>query len=552
MSRQLSIPDDDNRVRRNRRTVDVFLDQDVQQQQQRVLFKQSSLDEDDHLIEAQQQQQQQDDDTWGESSTEEESHHSLQSVTLVPSKRSCPESKSLSDDSCLEVTDDEEELEDEEESFHPSLLQDDDDESDYSDCSEENHKQLMRSFLLDDHSIVSALSHDHASVRFDEDDDENDYDDDDDHDDDDDASEATSICSGLVAQSVVKKGSNDSDLLAAVDVTTVVDKETAIPPTPTETKKTMKKHYAETLTPVPNDGPAQMEIKGAGAEAVNGVYVQDGYSCNACRYKRRTKVGTSTTGWVYLYQHLNERRGRYWYLSIAPSGHKPGVTEDKGLYTVMYKAPVHQDCIHVPPQVGWETSDDSIGQNPAPRIRHLAVGGSTRGRPGLLKLGQGKKKLESSTRALQPWAESESDEEETTVDQTTPTKLEAPFSNALSTTTKPSTTPPRVLPPPSQSAQELIRRIRPTVDRSKALSSMRRIAGLKVRSSSDRAFAVEPPQREFSRSVSVHTIATQRRATKQLAAREESRMRIQIKPKHQVAVDRSLEDQINQLLSGRR
>ncbi|GAX26841.1 ubiquitin carboxyl-terminal hydrolase 9/24 [Fistulifera solaris] len=119
--------------------------------------------------------------------------------------------------------------------------------------------------------------------------------------------------------------------------------------------------------PVANDGPFQVFVQGAGNPAVDGVYSQDGFFSNACRY---TKHGRwkDTDYKFYIFQCPVSNNTRHWYISIVPYGGNPGTSSDIDFYT----APVQEDCVHVPPKIGWVKANE--GRDPSPMLAFRFAG----------------------------------------------------------------------------------------------------------------------------------------------------------------------------------
>ena len=110
-----------------------------------------------------------------------------------------------------------------------------------------------------------------------------------------------------------------------------------------------------------NEGPYQIVIEGAGTRAVNGVYSQDGYFENACKYCKDGRWKESEQKF-YIFQCNVSNNTKHWYISIVPFGGNPGTSSDIDFYS----APAGHECLRVPPDKGWVKAPE--GTDPAPRL----------------------------------------------------------------------------------------------------------------------------------------------------------------------------------------
>jgi ubiquitin carboxyl-terminal hydrolase 9/24 len=115
------------------------------------------------------------------------------------------------------------------------------------------------------------------------------------------------------------------------------------------------------IEPVANDGPFQITVQGSGNPAVNGVYSQDGFFANACRYTKHGRWN-NTDYKFYIFQCHVSNNTRHWYISIVPYGGNPGTSSDIDFYT----GPVTEECRHIPPRIGWVKANE--GKDPCPTL----------------------------------------------------------------------------------------------------------------------------------------------------------------------------------------
>jgi ubiquitin carboxyl-terminal hydrolase 9/24 len=122
-----------------------------------------------------------------------------------------------------------------------------------------------------------------------------------------------------------------------------------------------------------NDGPYQIIVEGAGNPAVNGVYVQDGYFEQACRFVKDGLWNKKQRKFYILQCHVSNNT-KHWYISIVPSGASAGTSSDIDFYT----APLSDEDRHIPPAKEWTISTE--GRSPPPelvfRTKHVGVSDS--------------------------------------------------------------------------------------------------------------------------------------------------------------------------------
>jgi ubiquitin carboxyl-terminal hydrolase 9/24 len=112
---------------------------------------------------------------------------------------------------------------------------------------------------------------------------------------------------------------------------------------------------------VANEGPYQVVIESAGTPEVNGVYNQDGYFENACKYFREGKWKNSLYKF-FIFQCNVSNNTKHWYISIVPYGGNPGTSSDIDFYS----APATHECARIPPTKGWVKALE--GLEPAPEL----------------------------------------------------------------------------------------------------------------------------------------------------------------------------------------
>jgi ubiquitin carboxyl-terminal hydrolase 9/24 len=120
-----------------------------------------------------------------------------------------------------------------------------------------------------------------------------------------------------------------------------------------------------------NEGPHQIVVTGAGNQAVNGIYRQDGYFQDACKYVMEGRWnGTQNRFYIFCCNVSNNTK--HWYISIVPVGSQPGTSNDIDFYT----APVHERSRTVPPRDGWTKAQHGEDGVPALdyRVRPEDVG----------------------------------------------------------------------------------------------------------------------------------------------------------------------------------
>jgi len=115
---------------------------------------------------------------------------------------------------------------------------------------------------------------------------------------------------------------------------------------------------------VANDGPYQVVVANAGNGACNGVYHQDGYFSEACRYVMEGRGTNNSIARYYIFQCNVSNNTKHWYISIVPRGSNPGTSSDIDFYS----APVTETCRRVPPCDGWVKAP--VGTDPPPVLSH--------------------------------------------------------------------------------------------------------------------------------------------------------------------------------------
>jgi hypothetical protein len=118
------------------------------------------------------------------------------------------------------------------------------------------------------------------------------------------------------------------------------------------------------LLPKFNDGPFEIIVSGAGSENVNGIYHQDGYFNNTCRYCMDAEWGDSIRRF-HIFQCAVSDNRMHWFISVVPTGSQPGTNSDIDFYA----APVTESSRTVPPREGWQKAAHE-GLDPAPVIHH--------------------------------------------------------------------------------------------------------------------------------------------------------------------------------------
>lgn len=111
------------------------------------------------------------------------------------------------------------------------------------------------------------------------------------------------------------------------------------------------------------DGPLHIIIEGAGNEAVNGVYSQDGFFESAIRYVM-DGCWNNERYKIYIFLCNVSNNTKHWYISIVPYGANPGTSSDIDFYT----APLTGKSMTVPPKIGWIKAGE--GQNPPPVLSY--------------------------------------------------------------------------------------------------------------------------------------------------------------------------------------
>jgi ubiquitin C-terminal hydrolase len=112
-----------------------------------------------------------------------------------------------------------------------------------------------------------------------------------------------------------------------------------------------------------NEGPHQIVVTGAGNQAVNGIYRQDGYFQDACKYVMEGRWnGTQNRFYIFCCNVSNNTK--HWYISIVPVGSQPGTSNDIDFYT----APVHERSRMVPPREGWTKAQH--GEDGVPTLEY--------------------------------------------------------------------------------------------------------------------------------------------------------------------------------------
>jgi hypothetical protein len=111
------------------------------------------------------------------------------------------------------------------------------------------------------------------------------------------------------------------------------------------------------------DGPSHISVEGAGNDAVNGHYIQDGFFEHALRYSR-DGIWKNKRHKIYIISCNVSNYTKHWYITIVPPGSNPGTSSDIDFYT----APVTQESLTVPPKRGWTKAAEGI--DPPPRLIH--------------------------------------------------------------------------------------------------------------------------------------------------------------------------------------
>jgi len=97
-----------------------------------------------------------------------------------------------------------------------------------------------------------------------------------------------------------------------------------------------------------NEGPVQITVSGAGLTAANGIYRQDGYFKDACKYALESRWNGRNERFL-IFQCSVSNNTQHWYISIVPPGVTPGTSSDIDFYT----APADPNHKIVPPTTGW-------------------------------------------------------------------------------------------------------------------------------------------------------------------------------------------------------
>lgn len=128
-------------------------------------------------------------------------------------------------------------------------------------------------------------------------------------------------------------------------------------------------------TTTTSNGPFQIVIQGAGVPQVNGVYRQDGYFANACKYSKQGKWDWANYTFLLNLRGSNDNdnntKRRRWYISIVPDNGEdesspcPGTSSSAMID--FYSAPANMTCEHFPPSQGWVKEKGGAGIAPPPR-----------------------------------------------------------------------------------------------------------------------------------------------------------------------------------------
>jgi hypothetical protein len=110
-----------------------------------------------------------------------------------------------------------------------------------------------------------------------------------------------------------------------------------------------------------HDVPSEIIVEGAGQQAVNGVYVRDGYFEGACKYSMQGKFNGDNCAFS-LFQCNVSNNTKHWYISIVPRNSQPGTSTDIDFYS----APVLDNCTEYPPTGTWTKSNE--GKEPPPKL----------------------------------------------------------------------------------------------------------------------------------------------------------------------------------------
>lgn len=128
---------------------------------------------------------------------------------------------------------------------------------------------------------------------------------------------------------------------------------------------------------IANAGPSQICIQGSGTPDVDGVYDRAELVSNAWRYKKRGIWNKTYCTFNILQWPLNNET-RYWYICMIPDGQDPGSSSDVDFY----KASVQDDCLHIPPKIGWMRAMD--GKDPSPELFFTVSAAHQTGAHGIL------------------------------------------------------------------------------------------------------------------------------------------------------------------------
>ena len=90
-------------------------------------------------------------------------------------------------------------------------------------------------------------------------------------------------------------------------------------------------------------------VEGAGHDAVNRVYVRDGYNEHACKYSREGEYKGQVLHFC-LFLCTVSNQSKHWYISIVPPNGQLGTNCDVDFYSV----PACSE--ELPPLTGWNKS----------------------------------------------------------------------------------------------------------------------------------------------------------------------------------------------------